>query len=92
MAKKLVTRDEKLITKVENVLKDRKIPCARVQLHGEEHKGKLLLVTINRYGDEMRKAFKEANPTSKYYFGVLHNHPEYTVPKGILYELSTVKL
>jgi hypothetical protein len=92
MAKKLVTCDEKLIAKVENVLKERKVPCARVQLHGEEHKGKFLLVTINRHGDEMRKAIKEANPTSKYYFGVLHNHPEYTVPKGILYELSTVKL
>lgn len=92
MAKKLVTRDEKLITKVENVLKDRKIPCARVQLHGEEHKGKFLLVTINRYSDEMRKAIEESKPASPYFFGVLHNHPEYTVPRGILYELSTVRL
>ena len=92
MAKKLLTNDANLVEKVENVLKGRKIPCARVQLHGEEHKGKFLLITINRYGDEMKRAIEESKPTSTYYFGVLHNHPEYTVPKGILYELSTVKL
>ena len=92
MAKKLLTTDANLVEKVENVLKGRKVPCARVQLHGEEHKGKHLLVTINKYGDEMRKAIEESKPTSPYFFGVLHHHTEYTVPKGILYELSTVKL
>ena len=27
-------------------------------------------------------------PDSKYYFGVLRNHPEYTVPRGIMKELA----
>lgn len=54
MAKKLVTCDEKLITTVENVLKERKVPCARVQLHGEEHKGKFLLVTIANHKRQVR--------------------------------------
>lgn len=91
MAKKLLTSDQDLVTKVENVLKEQKVPCARVQLHNDE--GKILLVTINRYGEQMRQAIEQSKTeNSKFYFGVLRNHPEYSVPKGILYELSTVKL
>lgn len=93
MAKKLLTSDVELVTKVENVLRTNKVPCARVQLHREQDKGKYLLVTINRYGEQMRKAIEENKTSnSKYYFGVLHNHPEYTVPRGILHELSSVQL
>ena len=87
MAKKLVTRDSMLVTQVENVLKSKNVPCARVQLKNKEE---FMLVVLNRHGDEMREVIKLAplSKTSKYYFGVLRHHPEYTVPKGILKELN----
>lgn len=85
MAKKLVTRDNNLVTKVENVLKDKKVPCARVQLKNTDE---FMLAVLNRHGGTMKEVIDTFNPDSKYYFGVLRNHPEYTVPRGILKELA----
>lgn len=89
MAKKLVTRDNNLVTKVENVLKNEKVPCARVQLKNKEE---FMLVVLNRHGDAMKRVINSLNSNSKYYFGVLRNHPEYTVPRGILKELAEITL
>lgn len=85
MAKKLVTCDNNLVTKVENVLKDKKVPCARVQLKNTDE---FMLAVLNRHGETMKEVIDTFNPDSKYYFGVLRNHPEYAVPRGILKELD----
>lgn len=94
MSKKLVTKDANLVSKVENVLKEKKIPCARVQLYKKEHgdvvkSDELLLAVTNRNGAVMRDAIESCkDENSKYYFGVLRNHPEYTIPRGIMKEIS----
>lgn len=94
MSKKLVTKDAKLVSEVENVLKKKKIPCARVQLYKKEHgdvvkSDELLLAVTNRNGAAMRDAIESCkDENSKYYFGVLRNHPEYTIPRGIMKEIS----
>ena len=90
MAKKLLTSNHTLVVQVENVLKEKGIPCAWVNLGKETDN--FMLVLLNRHGDEMRKAISECpvvlNKQVKYYFGVLRHHPEYTVPRGILKELN----
>lgn len=94
MAKKLVTKDANFVSKVENVLKTKGVKCARVQLW--KHKNgdavpsdELLLVVTNRNGAAMKDAIDSVKTEdSKYYFGVLRNHPEYTIPKKILVEIS----
>ena len=94
MSKKLVTKDAKLVSEVENVLKEKGVPCVRVQLYKKEHgdtvkSDELLLAVTNRNGTAMRDAIEACKgPDSKYYFGVLRNHPEYTVPRGIMKELA----
>lgn len=94
MSKKLVTKDAKLVSEVENVLKQKKIPCARIQLYKKEHgdavkSDELLLAVTNKNGAAMRDAIEACkSENSKYYFGVLRNHPEYTVPRNIMIEIS----
>lgn len=93
MSKKLVTKDAKLVSEVENVLKKNNIPCVRVQLYKKEHgdmvkSDELLLAVTNKNGDAMRNAIESLKINSKYYFGVLRNHPEYIIPKGIMKELA----
>lgn len=93
MAKKLVTKDAKLVSEVENVLKQNNIPCVRVQLYKKEHgdmvqSDELLLAVTNKNGEAMRNAIKQTKTNSKYFFGVLRNHPEYSIPRGIMYELA----
>lgn len=93
MSKKLVTKDATLVSQVENVLKQKGIPCVRVQLYKKEHgdavrSDELLLAVTNKNGETMRDAIKSIKINSKYYFGVLRNHPEYTIPKGIMKELA----
>ena len=93
MSKKLVTKDSKLLSEVENVLKQKNIPCARVQLYKKQNgdmvkSDELLLVVTNKNGESMRKAIEKINSNSKYYFGVLRGHTEYSVPKGIMKELA----
>lgn len=96
MAKKLVTKDATLVSKVENVLKTKGVKCARVQLYKHEHgdavpSDELLLVVTNRNGAAMKDAIDSVKTEdSKYYFGVLRNHPEYTIPRKILVEISKV--
>jgi len=87
MAKKLVTSNFALVTQVENVLKEKAVPYAWVQLKNKEQ---FMLVVRNRHGEEMRKAISECpvHTNAQYHFGVLRNHPEYTVPRGILKELA----
>ena len=97
MSKKLVTKDSKLLSEVENVLKQKSIPCVRVQLYKKEHgdmvrSDELLLAVTNKDGEAMRNAIKSIKTNSKYYFGVLRNHPEYTVPRGIMKELAEESL
>lgn len=97
MSKKLVTKDSKLLSEVENVLKQKNIPCVRVQLYkiqnGDAVKSdELLLAVTNKDGEAMRNAIKSIKTDSKYYFGVLRNHPEYTIPKGIMKELAEESL
>lgn len=97
MSKKLVTKDAKLVSEVENVLKKNNIPCVRVQLYKKEHgdmakSDELLLAVTNKDGEAMRNAIKSIKTDSKYYFGVLRNHPEYTIPKGIMKELAEESL
>ena len=93
MSKKLVTKDAALVSQVENVLKQKGIPCVRVQLYKKEHgdavrSDELLLAVTNKNGDAMRNAIESLKINSKYYFGVLRNHPEYTIPRGIMRELA----
>lgn len=87
MAKKLLTSNHTLVAQVENVLKEKGVPCAWVQLKNKEQ---FMLVVLNRHGDEMREAIKSCpvHTNAQYHFGVLRNHPEYTVPRGILKELD----
>jgi len=98
MSKKLVTKDASLVSKVENVLKEKGIPCARVQLYKKEHgdavkSDELLLAVTNRNGAAMRDAIEAYKGLdSKYYFGVLRNHPEYTIPRGIMNELAQASM
>lgn len=94
MSKKLVTKDASLVSKVENVLKEKGVPCARVQLYKKEHgdvvkSDELLLAVTNRNGAAMKDAIDSVKTEdSKYYFGVLRNHPEYIIPRGIMKEIS----
>lgn len=89
MSKKLLTSDVELITKVENVLKENGIPSVKVPLTKEKDKNMLLLVVTNRNGEAMRKAIAEnSTADSKYYFGVLRNHPEYAVPRDLMTDLA----
>lgn len=94
MAKKLVTKDAKLVSEVENVLKEQNIPCVRVQLYKKQNgdvvkSDELLLAVTNRNGEAMRKAIAQCNTAnSQYFFGVLRNHPEYIIPRGIMNELA----
>lgn len=93
MSKKLVTKDAKLVSEVENVLKQNNVPCVRVQLYKKEHgdmmrSDELLLAVTNKNGEAMRNAIESTKTNSKYYFGVLRNHPEYTIPRGIMLELA----
>ena len=97
MSKKLVTKDAKLVSEVENVLKKKGIPCVRVQLYKKEHgdmvkSDELLLAVTNKNGEAMRIAVSLCKLNSKYYFGVLRNHPEYTIPRGIMKELAEESL
>ena len=113
MSKKLVTKDSKLLSEVENVLKQKNIPCVRVHWkfwfflivyqsstnklykiqNGDAVKSdELLLAVTNKDGEAMRNAIKSIKTDSKYYFGVLRNHPEYTIPKGIMKELAEESL
>ena len=48
----------------------------------------LLLAVTNKNGEAMRNAIESTKTNSKYYFGVLRNHPEYTIPRGIMLELA----
>ena len=88
MAKKLLTSNFALVTQVENVLKEKGIPCAWANLGKETDM--FMLVVLNRHGDEMRKAIESCpvHTNAQYYFGVLRHHPEYTVPRNILKELA----
>ena len=93
MSKKLVTKDAKLVSEVENVLKKNNVPCVRVQLYKKEHgdmvkSDELLLAVTNKNGEAMRNAIESTKTDSKYYFGVLRNHPEYSIPRGIMHELA----
>lgn len=94
MSKKLLTKDAKLVSEVENVLKEKGVPCVRVQLYKKEHgdavkSDELLLAVTNKNGAAMHDAIKSCKgPDSKYFFGVLRNHPEYTIPRGIMKELA----
>lgn len=93
MSKKLVTKDAKLVSEVENVLKQQNVPCVRVQLYKKQNgdavkSDELLLAVTNRNGEAMRNAIESTKTNSKYYFGVLRNHPEYTIPRGIMKELA----
>jgi hypothetical protein len=94
MSKKLVTKDATLVSKVENVLKEQRVPCVRVQLYKPQNgdmvrSDELLLAVTNRNGEAMRKAIESCKTDSKYYFGVLRRHPEYTIPRGIMKELES---
>lgn len=96
MAKKLLTNDAQLASKVENVLREKKIPCVRVQLYKIEHgdavpeKEKILLAVTNKNGEAMRNIIDshEKKDGKFYYFGVLRNHPEYTIPRDIMNKLA----
>ena len=93
MSKKLVTKDAKLVSEVENVLKQNNIPCVRVQLYKKEHgdmvkSDELLLAVTNHNGEAMRKAIESCKTNSLYHFGVLRKHYEYTIPRGIMKELA----
>lgn len=93
MSKKLVTKDAKLVSEVENVLKEKNIPCVRVQLYKIQNgdavrSDELLLAVTNKNGEAMRNAIESTKTNSKYYFGVLRKHHEYTIPRGIMKELA----
>lgn len=100
MSKKLLTNDAELVSKVENAMKEQKVPCARIQLYKTEHgdkvpeKEKILLAVTNRNGEAMHNVINsyEKKDGKFYYFGVLRHHPEYTVPRGIMKELAETKL
>lgn len=82
MAKKLLTKDQKLISEVENVLKIQKVEYVKYNV-GDNG---TIIAVLNRDGETLNKAVKETNTTSQYYLGTLRGH--YYVPQNLLTELN----
>lgn len=84
MAKKLLTKDQKLINEVENVLKQNNTKYVKYKC-GENDQ---IIAVLNRNGEHLRKAAESNGSGKKYFFGVLRNHPEYSVPAHLLIKLN----
>ena len=79
MSKKLVTKDESIIKKVENALGD--VPHVTFKASD----GNIVLAVCNKNGDALAKATKDLENV---HVGVLRGHPEYTVPRDLMTKLA----
>ena len=83
MSKKLVTKDESIIKKVENALGD--VPHVIFKASD----GNIVLAVTNKNGDALVKAiYNIAEHLDKVHHGVLRGHPEYTVPRDTMTDLA----
>lgn len=83
MSKKLVTKDESIIKKVENALGDTPYVTFKA---GD---GNIVLAVTNKNGDELVKAmYNIAEHLDKVHYGVLRGHSEYTVPRDLMTKLA----
>ena len=79
MSKKLVTKDELIIKKVENALGD--VPHVTFKASD----GNIVLAVCNKNGDALVKATKDLKNV---HIGVLRGHPEYSVPREMMTDLA----
>ena len=80
MSKKLITKDEKIVKKVENALTG-VVPYAKFQAKD----GHTVIAVCNKHGESLKKAAEGL----KVRIGVLRGHPEYCVPMAMMTELAT---
>lgn len=80
MSKKLVTKDESTIKKVENALGD--VPHVTFKAND----GNIVLAVTNKNGDALKKIVSEIDFSGR--IGVLRRHPEYTVPRNLMTDLA----
>lgn len=83
MAKKLLTKDQNMISEVENVLKAQEIEYVKYDVGND---GTIIAVT-NRNGEALRKIVEQVKDVP-YYFGVLRGKPQYHVPQDLLTKLN----
>lgn len=81
MAKKLLTKDQNMISEVENVLKTQKVKYVKYNVDNGT-----IIAVLNRNGEALSKAVKETKTTSQYYLGTLRGY--YYVPQDLLTELN----
>lgn len=79
MSKKLVTKDEKIVTKVENALANG-APYAKFKAKD----GNTVIAVCNKHGEILKKAVEGLNIR----VGVLRGHPEYCVPTDMMTKLA----
>ena len=83
MSKKLVTKDESIIKKVENAL------CDVPHVTFKASDGNIVLAVTNKNGDALVKAmYNIAEYLDKVHYGVLRGHPEYAVPQRMMTDLA----
>lgn len=80
MSKKLVTKDESIIKKVENAL------CGIPYATFKASDGNIVLAVTNKNGDALKKVLSEIKFSGK--IGVLRGHPQYSVPQELMKDLA----
>lgn len=79
MSKKLITKDEKIVKKVENALTG-VVPYAKFQAKD----GNTVIAVCNKHGESLKKAAEGL----KVRIGVLRGHPEYCVPVNLMAKMA----
>lgn len=78
MSKKLVTKDEKIVTKVENALAG--VPYVKFKAKDDN----IVIAVCNKHGESLKKAAEGLNVR----VGVLRGHHEYCVPVDMMTKLA----
>ena len=86
--KKLLTKDQNLIKKVEDVLTEKGVKSVTYS-PSEDSK---IIAVLNRDGNALYEAVNNVANGEKYYLGVLRNHPEYSAPKDLIDRLNSTKI
>jgi len=80
MSKKLVTKDKKIVTKVENALAN-DVPYVKFKAKDDN----TVIAVCNKHGKSLKKAAEGLNVR----IGVLRGHHEYCVPVDMMTKLAT---
>ena len=80
MSKKLITKDEKIVKKVENALAN---DAPYVKFKAKD--GNTVIAVCNKHSESLKKAAEGLDVR----IGVLRGHPEYCVPMDMMTELAT---